>query len=288
VTPWVSVTGEYFRLFGLTLLEGRLLDDRDGLTPAIEVIVVDRAWAKRFFPNESAVGKRLREGGCTTCPWTTVVGVVSDVKYAGLDKPDPGSVYWPMAGRGAQPVEEATSRFRYLLVRTETDPLTVLPLVRQVVRELDASLPFSDVATIEELVERSLDRQRSLSWLVSSFAVVALLLSTIGIYGVMAYYVQQHSKDISIRTALGGSPADVLRLVVGQGMMVVTSGVVVGSLAALLLTRLMSSLLFGIGAADASTFALSAALMLAVALAACSVPATRAVGVEPASVLRSE
>ena len=288
VTPWVSVTREYFRLFGLTLLEGRLLDDQDGLRPNIEVIVVDRAWAKRFFPNESAIGKRLREGGCTTCPWTTVVGVVSDVKYAGLDKPDPGSVYWPTAGRGAQPVEEATSRFRYLLLRTETDPMTVLPLVRQVVRELDASLPFSDVATIEELVERSLDRQRSLSWLVSSFAVVALLLSTIGIYGVMAYYVQQHSKDISIRTALGGSPADVLRLVVGQGMKVVTSGVVVGSLSALLLTRLMSSLLFGIGAADAFTFVLSAVLMLAVALAACSVPATRAIGVEPANVLRNE
>jgi ABC-type antimicrobial peptide transport system permease subunit len=144
------------------------------------------------------------------------------------------------------------------------------------------------VATVEELVETSLDRPRSLSWLVGGFAVVALLLSTIGIYGVMAYYVQQHAKDISIRAALGGRPADVLRLVLGQGMKVVASGVFLGSLLALMVTRLASSLLFGISAADAFTFGASAVLLLAVALAACFVPATRAIGVEPASVLRNE
>jgi predicted permease len=288
VTPWVSVTPEFFRLLGLTHLEGRLFDEQDGLRPNIEAIVVDRAWAKRFFPGETAVGQRLREGGCTTCPWTTVVGVVSDVKYAGLDKPDPGSVYWPMAGRGSQPIEEAATRFRYLLVRTDTDPAPVLASIRSVVRELDASLPFSNVATIEELAERSLDRPRSLSWLVSGFAIVALVLSTVGIYGVMAHYVQQHSKEISIRAALGGSPADVLRLILSQGMKVVASGVVVGALAALLLTRLLSSLLFAVGAADTFTFLASALLLLAVAMAACFVPAARAVGLEPASVLRNE
>jgi putative ABC transport system permease protein len=217
-----------------------------------------------------------------------VVGVVSDVKYAGLDKPDPGSVYWPMAGRGSRPVEEAATRFRYLLVRTDTDPAPVLSSIRGVLRELDASLPFSNVATIEELAERSLDRPRSLSWLVSGFAIVALVLSTVGIYGVMAHYVQQHSKEISIRAALGGSPADVLRLILSQGMKVVASGVVVGALAALLLTRLLSSLLFAVGAADTFTFLASAVLLLAVAMAACFVPAARAVGLEPASVLRNE
>src|SRR5207249_3562539 len=92
VTPWVSVTPEYFRLLGLALLQGRVFDERDGRGPDVEVVVVDRAWAKRFFPNEGAVGKRFREGGCTRCPWTTVVGVVSEVKYAGLDKPDEGTV----------------------------------------------------------------------------------------------------------------------------------------------------------------------------------------------------
>jgi len=288
VTPWVGVTSEYFRLFGLSLMQGRTFDERDGNGANVEVVVVDRAWARRFFPNEGAVGKRFREGGCTRCPWTTVVGVVSEVKYAGLDKPDQGTVYRPMAGRGSHPIEEATSRFRYLVLRTETDPLSVLPAVRQVIRALDPSLPFSGVATMEALVARSLQRPRSLSMLVGGLAIVALVLSAIGIYGVMAYYVQQHAKDISIRLALGGRPADVLRLIVGQGMKVVASGVVVGLLTALVLTRLMSSLLFGIGAADASTFVAVTVLLLAVALIACGVPARGAIGVQPAVVLRSE
>jgi putative ABC transport system permease protein len=279
VTPWVAVTPEYFRVLGLTLVEGRLLDERDARGPDIEAVVVDRAWAKRFFPNEGAVGKRFREGGCTRCPWTTVVGVVSEVKYAGLDKPDQGTVYSPMG---------AGSRFRRLVLRTATEPLTVLPAVRQILRELDPSLPLSSVATIDDLVAQSLQRPQSLSLLVAGFAIVALVLSIIGIYGVMAYYVQQHSKDIGIRLALGGSPADVLRLIVGQGMAVVGSGVVVGVATALVLTRLMASLLFGIGAADAFTFVAVASLILAVALVACCVPARRAVGVSPAAVLRNE
>jgi putative ABC transport system permease protein len=275
-------------LLGLSLAQGRLLEDRDG-SGAAPVVVVDRAWAKRFFPNETAVGKRLREGGCTDCPWTTVVGVVSEVKYTGLDRPDQGTVYWPIAERGlSNPFEQATSRFRYLMLRTSTDPATVLPGVRQVVRDLDPSLPFSRVATIEQLVAGELQMPRSLSLLVGAFAIVALVLSTVGIYGVMAYFVQQHSKDIGIRLALGGSPADVVRLVVGQGMKVVASGVLVGLLTALALTRLMSSLLFGIGAADALTFAGAATLLLAIALLGCSVPARHAIAVQPATVLRDE
>ena len=289
VTPWVSVTPEYFHLLGLTLLQGRVFDERDGRGPDIEVVVVDRAWAKRFFPNESAVGKRLREGGCTSCPWTTVVGVVSEVKYAGLDKPDQGTVYTPMAGRGVwSPIEQATTRVRYLILRTGTDPLTVLPAVRQVVRELDPSLPFSSAAAVDDLVAQSLQRPRSLSLLIGGFAMVALVLSIVGIYGVMAYYVQQHAKDISIRLALGGRPADVLRLIVGQGMKVVAGGVLVGSLTAFALTRLMSRLLFGVGPADAFTFVAVGSLLLALALAACCVPARRAVGMEPSAVLRDE
>src|SRR2546426_6084760 len=142
VTPWVSVTPEYFRLLGLALLQGRVFDERDGRGPEVEVVVVDRGWVKRFFPNEGAVGKRFREGGCTRCPWTTVVGVVSDVKYAGLDKPDAGTVYSPIGGRGSQ----NPRRFRYVVLRTASDALTLLPAVRQVVLDLDPSLPFSDAA----------------------------------------------------------------------------------------------------------------------------------------------
>jgi putative ABC transport system permease protein len=277
-TPWVGVTPQYFHVLGLTLLDGRLLQEEDALRPNLESVVVDRAWARRFFPNGSAVGKRFREGGCTTCPWTTVVGVVSDVKYVGLDKPDQGTVYWPMSG--------ALSRF--VVVRTETEPLNVLPAVRRVVRELEPGAPLSNVATIDDLVSQSIQGPQSLSLLIGAFAMIALVLSVFGIYGVMAYYVQQNLKDISIRIALGGRSADVLRLVVGQGMKVVGLGVVVGLLAALGLTRLTASLLFGVGAADPVIYLGVITLLMAVALAGCLVPAARAIGLQPAVVLRND
>ena len=164
----------------------------------------------------------------------------------------------------------------------------MVPAVRTAVRGLDAGLPFSNVATIDELVNRPLARPQSLSVLVATLAAVALLLSVIGVYGVMAYYVQQHAKDIGIRLALGGSRGDLFRLIVGQGMTVVAGGVALGLLAALAATRAMSSLLFGVGTADVPTFAAVAALMTVVAFAACALPARRAVGVQPAIVLRDE
>lgn len=288
VTTWVGVTPEYFRLLGLTLHEGRLLDDRDGRDDRPPVIVVDRAWARRFFPGGSPIGKRLHEGGCTSCPWTTVVGVVSEVKYDGLESPDQGTVYWPLDPRGSVPANAASARSRYLMLRTNGDPAGVLPAVREVVRGLDPTLPFSSVATVDDLIAASLQVPRSLSLLVGGFAAVALLLSIVGIYGVMAYYVQQHSKDIGIRLALGGTPRDVLRLVVGQGMKVVAGGVLFGLAGALVLTRLISSLLFGIGGGDPLTHGLVTILLLGVALVACWVPARRACSVQPAVVLRTE
>ena len=165
----------------------------------------------------------------------------------------------------------------------------MLPAVRQVVRELDPTLPFSERRD-DRRAGRAVAADAALACplLVGGFALVALVLSIVGIYGVMAYYVQQHSKDISIRLALGGSSADVLRLIVGQGMTVVASGVAVGLLTALVLTRLMSSLLFGVGAADAFTFVAVSLFLLLVALAACLVPASRAIAVQPAAVLRNE
>jgi len=279
VTPWVAVTPEYFRVFGLLLLEGRLLNERDVPTGQLESVVVDRAWARRFFPNGSAVGKRFKEGGCSTCPWTSVVGVVSDVKYAGLDAPDEGSVYTPLSPE---------AHFRNLVLRTDANTPTTLGSVRGVLRELDPTLPFSNVATMDELVEQSLAGTESLSILLGGFAAVALALSVVGIYGVMAYYVEQHAKDITIRVALGGSSAAVLRLIVAEGMKVVSSGVGIGLLSAFAFTRLIGNLFFGVAATDAFTFVGIALLMLVVALAACFVPAQRAVAVSPADVLRRD
>ncbi len=281
-TPWVWVTPDYVPTLGLTLVEGRLLDqrdtERDAEQDAMLSVMVDRAWARRFFPGESAVGERFREGGCTTCPWTTVVGVVSGVKYVGLDQPDNGTIYRPLSG--------GTSRF--IVVRTHGDPLTIATPLQQAVRELEPSAPLSNVATMTALVDQSLVRPQSLSLLVTSFAVVALVLSVIGIYGVMGYYVQQHLKEISIRMALGGSQADVARLVVGQGMTVVGIGIAVGVAVALGATRLMSSLLFNVGASDPSAYAGAGTLLFVVAVLACAVPALRATRLQPATVLRNE
>jgi putative ABC transport system permease protein len=280
VSAWLATTPEYFRVLGLTLLEGRLLEERDALTQNLESVVVDRAWARRFFPAGSAVGRRFREGGCTTCPWTSVVGVVSEVKYLGLDKPDDGTVYSPMRG-----TEELA---RFLVVRTNADPSGVLPALQRTVRELDPSAPLSAVATMDDLIVQSVEGPQSMSLLVATFAFVALVLSVVGIYGVMGYYVQQHLKEISIRMALGGSSADILRLVVGQGMRVVIIGVVCGMVAALGATRLLSSLLFGVSSADPLTFVTVSGALVIVALAACFMPARRAIGIQPAAVLRNE
>jgi putative ABC transport system permease protein len=278
VTPWVAMSPEFVPTIGLKLIEGRLLDERDAQQQNLLSIVVDRAWARRFFPNESAIGKRLKSGGCTQCPWTSVVGVVSDAKYDGVAQANQGTVYFPLTGLPA----------RFVIVRSTGDPRTLTSSVRQTLRELEPGAPLSNVATIAELVDQSLVQPQSLSVLVASFAGVALLLSLIGIYGVMGYYVQQHLKEISIRMALGGSRNDVAKLVVGHGMAVVVSGVIVGALLAFAATRLMATLLFGVGAADPTTFASVMMLMIAVALMACAVPAWRSMRIHPATVLRNE
>jgi putative ABC transport system permease protein len=282
VTPWLAVSPGYMRTLGLTLLEGRLLDERDAQLQreqeALLHVVVDSAWARRFFPNESAVGKRFRSGGCTECPWTTVVGVVSDVKYDGIGQPNAGTVYTSMMPSAA----------RFLLVKTHGDPLGAAAVLQQAVREIEPAAPLSSVATLASLLEQSLGRPQSLSMLVSSFAFVALLLSVIGIYGVMGYYVQQHLKEISIRMALGGTRGDVVKLVIGQGMTVVIAGIAAGVAVAFATTRLMSSLLFGVGATDPIAYAAAGSLLLAVATVACAVPAFRAMRLQPATVLRNE
>ena len=220
--------------------------------------------------------RRIRS---TTDP-LTVVGVVGDVKLMGLDAPDEGTVYWPLARSG--------SRFRFLIIRTSTDAISVLPSVRQVVHDLDASLPLSNVATVEELYANSLDTPRYLTILVSAFAVVALILSIIGIYGVMSYFVQQRTRDIGIRIALGGGRSNVIRMIVGQGMRLVGVGVVLGIGGAIFLTRYMSSVLFEVGTTDVITFATVSVVMLGIALLACFVPARRAATLDPAMTLRDE
>ncbi len=286
VTTWVDVTPEYFRLFGHTLREGRLLDARDSSLTSASVVVVDEPWARRFFPGQSAVGKRLKGGGCSTCPWTTVVGVVSPVRYDGLAAPQHGTVFSPMAETGQGLAEAFSARSRYIVLRSAVPSESIVPALRQALHDLDPVVPLANVATIDELVDASLQQPRGLSLLVGILAFVALALSVVGIYGVMAHYVQQQSRDISIRLALGGSPRRVLGLMVRRGMTLVVAGVVAGVGAAILLARLLTNLFYGVSPGDPLSFLAVTALMLIGALVACAMPAARAVGAEPASVLR--
>src|SRR5262245_33603994 len=166
VTTWVDVSEEYFRVFGVRLVEGRLFDARDAATDSASVVVVDQAWARRFFPGQSALGKRLKGGGCSTCDWTTVVGIVSSVKFDGLGAKDQGVVYTPMAERGEDLAGSPSGRNRYLAVRTASSPSAIVPHLLKTLRNIDPAVPFARVATIDEMVDTSLQQPRGLSMLV--------------------------------------------------------------------------------------------------------------------------
>ena len=279
VTTWVAVTPDYFTLIGARASDGRLLEDRDSNDDAPPVIVVDDAWARRFFPGTSAVGKRLHDGGCSRCPWTTVVGVVPVVKYDGLAAPDQGTVYSPMA---------RDERARYLMARTSGNDASSLQAMRDALRSLNPGVPMASAESLDERIGESLQRPAGLSALATGFAGVALLLSIIGIYSLMANYVQQHRKDISIRIALGGRPVEVLGLFVARGTWLICAGVALGIVAAVNVTNLAQTFLFGVSATDPATYGGAAIALLVVAVMACAIPAGRAVAASPAAVLRQE
>jgi predicted permease len=275
ICTWVGVSPEFFPATGVALQRGRLLDDR---SLQENVVVVDRAWAARFFPREEVLGRRFRSGGCTDCPWTTVVGVVDDVRWTGLDATEPdGTVYFPL-------VDLQTAFF---VLRTAGDPVAVTGALRQAVRELDPGLALADAATGDELIADALATPRYISVLIAMFAGTALVLSVVGIYGVMAYFVQQHTREIGVRLAIGGDPAGVRRLVVFHGLRLVVVGVVAGAAAALLASRLMSTVVFGVSPTDVRLLVGVPAALLAVAAVTCLVPARRAARLDPAEVLRN-
>ncbi len=273
ISTWVAVSPAFFKAVGLEVERGRLLDER---SLDDRVIVVDRAWADRFFPNEDVIGRRLKSGGCTTCPWTTVVGVVGNVKFTGLDEPGLGTVYWPF-------VDFPNG---YVVLRAAANPVSLAPSLRQAMREIDPNLAVTDISTGDELVSSSLIAPRYLSVLIGMFALTALVLSVVGIYGVMAYFVQQHTRDIGIRLALGGEPSAMRRLVVRQGLGLVATGVVAGIVMAFFTARLLTTQLFGVSPTDPLTLGAVAVALVGVALVACLVPARRAAKLDPAVILR--
>jgi len=276
-----QATPGFFAAMGIPLVRGRLIERSDD-NKAARVVVVNEEFARRFSQNGDAIGKRIRLGKLTSeFPWATIVGVVGDVRGFALDEPPEPTMYWPVAQIRSTPSLA-------IVVRTQSDPAALAPAARDAIAEIDGTQPIYDVQPLDQLVAKSLGQRRFTLMLMVLFGVIALVLSAIGIYGVMAFAVTQRTQEIGIRMALGASALDVLKMVVGSGMFLAAIGVAAGLIGAFALTRLMASLLFGVSPTDLVTFGLVTAGLLIVALLACYIPARRATKVDPLVALRYE
>jgi predicted permease len=275
------VSGHYFQTMEIPLREGRLFDDRDVMENP-RVAIVDDYMAQQLWPGQDAVGRRIHIGGIddTKAPWITVVGVVGRVKQYTLDSDSRIAFYLPHT--------QYPTRAMKVVVRGSGNPGALAPAVKQQVHEIDRDLPVYNLITMQQRVDLSLARRRFAMLLLAVFAFTSLTLATIGIYGVLAYLVGQGTREIGIRMALGATRSSILRLVVGRGFLLALSGVACGVTGALLLTRLMRTLLFGVTANDPLTFCVIPLLLVLVSLLATIIPARRAAEIDPAVCLRSD
>ena len=279
------VDPEYFRTMGIPLVKGRTFTERDVLNSA-PVLIINNTLAHQHFPNEDPIGKRIAPG-FSTLPMNDdgpgmreIVGVVGDVRHQNLQGPAQPEFYFPQA---QMPMSSMT-----VVIRAAGDPRALQHAARGIVQSLNKSAPIFNVRTVEELVGGSVASPRFNTLLLAMFAGVALILTAVGLYGVISYSVAQNTQQIGIRVALGAQTGDVFKLIVGQGTFLTLVGVVIGLGAAYGLTRLMSSLLYGVGATDPWTFAGVAMLLMLVAFIACYLPARRATRIDPVVALRYE
>jgi putative ABC transport system permease protein len=275
-----EVTPSYFRTMRIPFMAGREYTEADN-TNSTPVIVVNQALADQYFPGENPLGRRVKFTKPTIdSPWQTIIGVVKGEKQDGLDAEIKPEIYQSYLQR---PLPQMT-----FVVRTANNPESLVGAVRAQIRELDKDLPAFDIETMQAILNETLAPKRFTMLLLVIFASLALLLSAVGIYGVMSYSVTERTHEIGIRMALGAAKRDVLKLVVGQAAVLALIGIGIGLAASLLLTRLMASLLFGVSATDPITFLVVSAVLTAVALIASYIPARRAMRVDPMIALRYE
>ncbi|HNG34845.1 MAG TPA: ABC transporter permease, partial [Blastocatellia bacterium] len=267
------ISSDYFRTMGIPLLEGRAFTVADG-SEAPRVCIISQTFATKFFAGENPLGHRIQMGG----EWFAIVGVVGEVRHAGLDAERTSHAYFPFAQGG---------QFRTrLVIHTNNDPLSYVSAVRRQMQAVDGNLPIYEVFTMNQLISQRGAQRRFNLLLLGVFAAVALLLAAVGIYGVMSYTTAQRTHEIGIRMALGAARGNIYQLIVGQGMRVVAVGLLLGLLGATALTRWMKSLLFEVRATDPLTYLLIVLLLVAVALFACLIPARRATKTDPMTALR--
>ena len=286
---WVH--GEYFRALGVPLLEGRWFTDRDG-KDSQRVIILNETMARIFYPGKNPIGQRLKWGGSAESPnpWMTVIGVVGDVKQESLQERTAPMTFTPLMQEPDEAIAPPLSMLRAMNValRTSGDPSAIAPAVRKRVAELDPALPVADMKTMEDAVRQAAAPQRFSTYLLGAFAAIALLLATLGIAGVVAYSVGQRTREISLRIALGASRRTILSLTLREGLLYAGLGLAAGAGLALGLTRLMGSLLYGVQATDAVTFAGVMGVVGVVAAAASLLPGYRATRLDPMVALRNE
>ncbi len=269
----------YFRTMGIPLVQGRDFTEQDNADSA-NVVVISEKTARHFWPGQNPIGKRLKPGSSTyDSPWRQIIGVVKDVRQNDFVAEPKMQMYlvYPQFSSFAP---------NALVVRTNVEPLSLATSVRNAIWSVDKDQPVSDVISMDEVVSEAVARQRFSMLLLGVFATVALILAAVGIYGVMSYSVTQRTHEIGIRMALGAQKRDVLKLTIGQGLKLVLTGVAIGLAAAFVLTRVMASLLFGVGATDPITFVAISFVLIAVAMLASLIPALRAMKVDPMFALR--
>ena len=283
VDYWNIVGTDYFKTMKIKVLDGRGFEPQDDSDTAQKVVVVNQALAKRFWKG-SPLGRRVNPTFSDPKVWFTIVGVVEDTKNAGMDKPAGPELYMQVR----QVADNFLGGNMNYVVRTSSDSLAIEGSIRGAVREMDPSLPVYNLRTMSEVVSRSMVQPRFLALLLATFSGIALFLAAIGIYGVMAYSVAQRTQEIGVRMALGARQIHVLKMIFGQSLLMLLIGTVIGVAGAFALTRLMSTLLFGVTATDPLTYISVVGILTLVALLACYIPARRAAKVDPLIALRYE
>ena len=278
-----EVSANYLQTMNIPLRAGRYFDKSDNET-SMRVAIINETMARQYWPGQNAIGRRFNIGDPNDGEWMEIVGIVADVRQMGLDEPVKAEMYMPYQ----QVTDWQFFIPRDLAIRTTGDPMSIVGSVRQIVREVDPDQPISNTATMSEVLGEEAAQRRTGMIMLAAFAGLALLLASLGIYGVLAYFVTQHTNEIGVRIALGASSRNILGLVLKKGMGLTLLGVVIGLVASFALTRLMSSLLFGVNAFDPLTFIVVPLLLATVALLACWIPARRATKVDPMIALRYE